>query len=227
MRIYACKNKQVLRIRYGANQFLHDYSTNALKYPHNAFVDNQGKIVAFFDQRVFSDNEIWVVMESQFVPRLMEHLKKYLYITNTTIQPINGLNVYWDTENEAQWDHGGVFIPQRSGQLWLSPFQFASTISETEFKQFRVNNHIPLQGVDFDNEMILNVAGDERISYKKGCFLGQEIIARVHYKGKPPKKLVTKLAKDCSQEERQAMTSRVTDPASGEFFGFVFESVSV
>ncbi len=227
MRIFACKNKQVLRFRHGATQFIHDYSTNALKYPQNAFVDTHGKIVAFFDQRIFTDKEAWVVMESEFVPRLMEHLKKYLYISNTTITPIHELNVYWDLDREAKWDHGGVFIPQKAGQLWLSPFRHPSTVSETEFKQFRVSHHIPFQGVDFDDEMILNVANEERISYKKGCFLGQEIIARVHYKGKPPKKLVAKLAKHCSQEERQVMTSRVIDPSCGEYFGFVFESASV
>lgn len=227
MRIFACKNKLVLRFRHGATQFIHDYSTNALKYPQNAFVDTRGKIVAFFDQHVFSDKEVWVVMESAFVPRLMEHLKKYLFITDTKITRIAALNVYWDMDNEAQWEHGGVTIPQRSGQLWLSPFIFSSTLSETQFKQFRVSHGLPFQGVDFDEEMILNVAGDERISYKKGCFLGQEIIARVHYRGAPPRKMVVKLEKHCTQEQRQAMTSRVIDPASGEYFGFVFESVSV
>ncbi len=227
MRLYACKSKQVLRIRHGAAQFLHDYSTNALKYPQNAFVDARGKIVAFFDQHVFNDNEVWIVMESEFVERLLEHLKKYLYITGTKITPISNLRVYWDIESEAKWDHGGIFIPQKEGKLWLSPFLFPSTFSETEFKQFRVSLGIPLQGVDFDEEMMLTVADEDRISYKKGCFLGQEIIARVKYRGAPPRKLVVKMDKHCTQEQKFAMTSRVTDPSSGEFFGFVFETTAV
>jgi folate-binding protein YgfZ len=87
-------------------------------------------------------------------------------------------------------------------------------------------NEIPWQGVDFDEEMILCVADEERISYLKGCYLGQEVVARVHYKGRPPKKLVVKMLRDCTADQRKSITSRVTHPATGEVTGFVFEKMN-
>ena len=41
--------------------------------------------------------------------------------------------------------------------------------------------------VDDDEELLLNIFPDGYVSYTKGCYLGQEIIARVHYRAKPSK----------------------------------------
>jgi len=62
--------------------------------------------------------------------------------------------------------------------------------------------------------MLLNVSEDY-VSYQKGCFVGQEIIARVHHKSRPPKKLA--VAADSVD-----MTSRVKDPRTGKELGFAF-----
>jgi folate-binding protein YgfZ len=42
-------------------------------------------------------------------------------------------------------------------------------------------------GVDFDDETVANETGlvKEAIDFTKGCYLGQEIVARIFYKGKP------------------------------------------
>jgi folate-binding protein YgfZ len=45
-------------------------------------------------------------------------------------------------------------------------------------------------GRDFDNGTVLQeVDAPEIVSFKKGCYLGQEIVARVHYLGQPSKLL--------------------------------------
>jgi folate-binding protein YgfZ len=42
-------------------------------------------------------------------------------------------------------------------------------------------------GVDFDEETVANETGlvEQAIDFEKGCYLGQEIVARIFYKGKP------------------------------------------
>ena len=42
-------------------------------------------------------------------------------------------------------------------------------------------------GVDFGEDTIANETGlvEQAIDFKKGCYLGQEIVARIFYKGKP------------------------------------------
>ena len=222
MRLYHCDQKIILRFYNMGVAFMKDYSTNVIRAHRNAFVDAKGRIVAVFDQHKVNDDEVWVVMERKCVKRLMAHLFKYLYITDTKVDPIEVVQVYWDLDNEVEADARGILIPQRAGRLWLTPEVLKTDVSEMDMKRFRLMNEIPWQGEDFNDEMILCI-DEEYVSHMKGCYLGQEIIARVHYKGQPPKKIVVKEYRDCSPEQRRELTSRAVLPSSGEEAGFVFE----
>lgn len=226
MRLYLCDQKIILRFYNQGSRFVRDYSTNITSAPRNAFINEKGRIVAVFDQRRVSDDEMWVVMERRFVGRLEKHLLKYLFISDTKMEPLEKLRVYWDLEGEAEGQEEDIFIPQKAGRLWLTASKAVSNVSAEEMTRFRTKNGIPWQGVDFDEEMILNIDEEDRISYLKGCYLGQEVVARVHYKGRPPKKITVKMLRDCPAEQRREMTSRVTDTASGEIVGFVFDKTS-
>ena len=59
--------------------------------------------------------------------------------------------------------------------------------------------------------MLLNVADEAWVSYTKGCYLGQEIVARVHFRSKPPKKLVVRSE---GEADTALLTSKVKDPAA-------------
>ena len=175
MRLYYC-DKTVLKFYPKAVAFLNGYTTNTVDAPRTAFVDLHGKIVAVAHQFKKSEDEVWIVIESKFVERLFSHLKKYLAISDTQVER-PGQKVYWDLD---------------SGGLVLSEKALPAPVTEEEFTRYRLKNNIPLQGVDYDQEMVLNLADEDLISYDKGCYLGQEIVARVHYKGRPPKKLVVR-----------------------------------
>lgn len=49
----------------------------------------------------------------------------------------------------------------------------------------RVESGIPLYGVDLSEENLTRETGleEEAVSFDKGCYLGQEIVARVHFRG--------------------------------------------
>jgi len=222
MRLYHCDQKIVLRFHNEGAAFMKQYSTNVLKAPRNAFVDTKGRIVAVFDQYKVNDDEMWAVTERSAVKRLMAHLFKYLYITDTKVDPVETIQVYWDLDNEAEGEKGDIFIPQRAGRLWLTPAILKTDVSEAEMRKFRVVNEIPWQGIDFEDEMVLCV-DEELVSHLKGCYLGQEIVARVHYKGQVPKRIIVKNYRDCTPEQKRSLTSKVVLPSSGEEAGFVFE----
>ena len=156
----------------------------------------------------------------------MTHLFKYLYISDTKVDPDEKMHIYWDLDGEVEPAEEDVVIPQAVGVMLLTRRKLETDVTAADMTQFRVVNGIPLQGVDFNDEMLLCVADEERVSYLKGCYLGQEVLARVHYKGTPPKRLVTKLYKDCTPEQKKEMTSRITDPRSGDFIGFVFDKTA-
>lgn len=54
----------------------------------------------------------------------------------------------------------------------------------------RIEAGIPRYGVDMDEtNVVLEAAPDEAVSFTKGCYIGQEIIARIHWRGHVAKKL--------------------------------------
>ena len=196
------------------------YTTNAPDRPRNAFVDIHGKIVATADQFLISSEEALVVIEAPFEERLHRHLAPYLFLYGAEIFP-SAYRVYFDLESAHRPAADETAIAQKAGQLILSPRELPASVSEEAFRLFRVRNRIPLQGVDYDEDILLNVADEEYISYDKGCYLGQEIIARIHFRGKPSKKLLVKAEDECPEADRARLSSRVWDAEKGRFFGFL------
>ncbi|MFN0278257.1 MAG: YgfZ/GcvT domain-containing protein [Pyrinomonadaceae bacterium] len=66
----------------------------------------------------------------------------------------------------------------------------AVTISDKLHETLRIENGIPKYSVDMDEMTIVPEIGLEGlISYNKGCYVGQEIIARIHFRGHVAKRL--------------------------------------
>jgi folate-binding protein YgfZ len=66
----------------------------------------------------------------------------------------------------------------------------AVPISKELYEVLRIENGLPLYGVDMDETTIVpELDLPELISYNKGCYIGQEIIARIHFRGHVAKKL--------------------------------------
>ena len=90
----------------------------------------------------------------------------------------------------------------------------ANSISDEEFTLFRLDHNIPLMGIDYQaDEFILNVHEYDYVSYTKGCFLGQEPVAKVHNRAQPSRQLIVQFEDQCSPEEAAKMTSKAMDPA--------------
>ena len=63
-------------------------------------------------------------------------------------------------------------------------------ISAAAYETLRIESGTPKYGVDMDENTIVPELGiDGMISYTKGCYIGQEIIARIHFRGHVAKEL--------------------------------------
>ena len=62
---------------------------------------------------------------------------------------------------------------------------------ESDLEVLRVEAGRPRYGVDLDDSVIPQEAGlnDRMVSFTKGCYVGQETVARLHYRGKPNRHL--------------------------------------
>lgn len=83
-----------------------------------------------------------------------------------------------------------VFVLEESVEEFKSKLTNAVEISDEIYNILRIEEGIPLYGVDMDETTIVPELGLEGlISYNKGCYIGQEIIARIYFRGHVAKQL--------------------------------------
>ena len=67
----------------------------------------------------------------------------------------------------------------------------ATPVSEAAAECVRIERGRPRYGIDLDDTVIPQEAGlnERAVSFTKGCYVGQETVARLYYKGKPNRHL--------------------------------------
>jgi folate-binding protein YgfZ len=109
---------------------------------------------------------------------------------------IAGAGVFVASHNRCGETGFDVFVPSEFSQKVLETilergviFGARQTGAEA-FEIARIEAGVPREGVDAgENYIILESELESAVSYTKGCYLGQEIIARIHWRGEPAKRL--------------------------------------
>jgi tRNA-modifying protein YgfZ len=100
--------------------------------------------------------------------------------------------------------------------------------SDEDVERWRIESRIPKWGAELDDKILPAEAGLEEthISFSKGCYPGQEPIARQHYRGKV-NRLLRVLEIDGQAEPNDELTldgktvGRITSAANGVALGYV------
>ena len=93
----------------------------------------------------------------------------------------DGYDLFMQSESSADvWQT----LVERGSEFSAAPVGFAA------YNVARIEAGIPLFSVDYDADNILVEANlESAVSYTKGCYIGQEIIARLHYRGHVAKRV--------------------------------------
>jgi folate-binding protein YgfZ len=89
----------------------------------------------------------------------------------------------------------GYFIPNELSSdfrdyLTMKDWDDCQQVDDELYEVLRIETGIPKYGIDMDETTIVPELGlDGLISYNKGCYIGQEIIARIHFRGHVAKQL--------------------------------------
>lgn len=103
----------------------------------------------------------------------------------------------------------GLFVPSVAADSFReSLFSNGSVeINDGLYELLRIESGIPKYGVDLDEQTIVPEIGIEgMISYDKGCYIGQEIIARIHFRGHVAKKMTGLIFADSKEFEPRVDT---------------------
>jgi folate-binding protein YgfZ len=96
-------------------------------------------------------------------------------------------------EEEHSWVEGerGIYVRTYAGIDVIGHDLPAPDAAEEAAECVRIERGIPRFGLDMDGDTIPQEAGinDRAVSFTKGCYVGQETVARLFYKGKPNRHL--------------------------------------
>ena len=100
----------------------------------------------------------------------------------------------------------------------------ARAVGADDMEVLRVEAGVPRYGVDAsDANVVLEVVDEaEAVSYTKGCYAGQEIIARIHWRGHVAKRLAGVVLEG---EAEPPADARLRDPAEGREAGRITSHV--
>lgn len=122
-----------------------------------------------------------------FVEDLSEQYK-YFEIFGATAEPTASADGFIFNADSTR----GYFVEsERSDALKKELIETGSVaIDDDLYETLRIESGTPKYGVDMDETTIVPELGfDQMISYTKGCYIGQEIIARIHFRGHVAKRL--------------------------------------
>lgn len=181
-------------------------------------LDAQGKILFHVHVHRQEPTRFLVQTAADRVEALRQHLDKYLIMEQASLRVVTGLACISIQGQAAQARlealggfAGTVLTVDRCGyggldlvgsEEQLTALQAVLTAAELPrigtfaLEQARTEHFLPRFGLDMEegvNPLVYGKGGD-RIAYQKGCFLGQETVARTRDRGHPPKRLVQVVA---------------------------------
>jgi folate-binding protein YgfZ len=192
------------------NRFLNAYITCEVKdlapgqSAYGFFTSPQGRILS--DAMVLAlEDRFWLEVGPGQEETIASHLQKYILADRVEVQPLEGVLpiTLVGPQAEAALPRNDDVKVQRSGRfgapawtLW-TPSAEAEPLVERLIEQgarrvgtealevLRTEAGIPRFGRDFGPDNFPQETGEEEeaVSYTKGCYLGQEVVARIHYRG--------------------------------------------
>lgn len=184
-----------------AVQFLDGMITNDVKILEDgqqmlaAFPNAQGRLLAVV--RVLRQGDRFLFeTEEATREKLFQNLFRFTFAGDFFVEELSEKYRYFDVFGDSVFDiDGAVKFEGRGADGWFIPIESepsfeGGAIDDETFETLRIEAGIPKFGIDIDETTIVPELGfPEMISYTKGCYVGQEIIARIHFRGHVAKQL--------------------------------------
>lgn len=207
-----------------AVQFLDGLITNDVKTLGDgeqmlaAFPNAQGRLLAVV--RVLRDGERFLIeTEEATREKVFQNLFRFTFAGDFFVEDLSEQYRYFEIFGaEPPASAGGLTFRGRSTGYFATIdeplpeglIQISDELNET----LRIESGIPKFGVDMDETTIVPELGIEGlISYNKGCYIGQEIIARIHFRGHVAKRLTGLMSEPGAIATGSDLTSPEGKPA--------------
>ena len=177
-----------------------------------ALITVHGRMQAYLEV-VATEDAFLCHYEPELRPTVPEILSKYVFATRVTLDDVTDdmglLLLAGEGAADVAADLAGAGVVHPTASLgieatyvWLPRAEVEVVVerlgsqglrgaSEDELEAIRISNGVARWGRDMDPKTFPQEAGvDERaVHYEKGCYLGQEAMAKIHFRGKVNRRL--------------------------------------
>ena len=190
------------------------------------FCDLKGRVITDFTAVLTSDTTVLMRVSEGVAELLQEHLAKYLMFSKTKMTTLDWH--CWGCSDSSDRATSGIRVPRANGhfEIWSSPSNPpAHAMPANEWVLFRIKRglaRINEHSVGKYLPQDLNYDLNGFVDFDKGCYTGQEIIARLHYRGQPKRRLSLLTVRSSTQP---ANDERIVNRSTGKSIGSVVEVV--
>jgi folate-binding protein YgfZ len=170
------------RVRFLQGMLTNDVNALAVGgWCRAAVLNVKGRVLAVVDA-VKEEDAFVLVTEPVTADKLRQILERYAISDDVTFTPI-------DVPLHRVWSDDDVEAPWTAPPIFAAPPSQAAAENEIEVR--RVEAGLPKYGVDVSEDYFPFEANlDRAISHNKGCYVGQEVVARATARGHANKRLV-------------------------------------
>jgi len=180
-------------------QWLHDLTTQFVSdlqpgvWMPSLILDAQGHVEFQFNL-VDDGTTTFLVLDSGYVEKLVEYLTKMKFMLRVDVRDASAEFVVLRAPGAAD-SSGGPFalVPRDEVDHMKETFGGVATqVGTWALDAERVAAHRPRIGFETDHKSIPNELGvlNTAVHMKKGCYRGQETVAKIYNLGNPPRRLV-------------------------------------
>ncbi|OWV95302.1 folate-binding protein YgfZ [Rhizobium sp. R693] len=192
------KNRSLIRVSGSeAQSFLQNLITTDLaalaadEARPGALLTPQGKIL--FDFMIWRDADGFVIeTDDDQRDALLKRLTMYKLRAAVDLSPAGeGVTVSWESTNtgpaDSRFAKAGVTLVRQAGQH--------GTDDPDTYDALRITNGVAVSGRDyalqdaFPHDVLMDFNGG--LSFKKGCYVGQEVVSRMQHRGTARRRVVT------------------------------------
>ncbi len=160
-----------------------------------AFTNAQGRLLAVV--RLLRDGDRFLIeTEEATREKVYQNLFRFTFAGDFFVEDLSDQYRYFEIfGSEPPALVGGLTFVNKTSPGYFAPRGESLPkdfieIPDEVYETLRIENGTPKYGTDMDETTIVPELGlDGLISYNKGCYIGQEIIARIYFRGHVAKRL--------------------------------------
>jgi tRNA-modifying protein YgfZ len=172
------------------------------------------------------EDDFLLLTEPELGDAVVAELRKMRFAAKCEIKPEQHTStIVFGGDEGIPTDEYGVLAHE------VLDVEFEPTIAPGELERMRIEAGTPRYGYELDDRVLPAEAGLDKthISFTKGCYPGQEPIARLHHRGHPNRRLRVLEVESASPGDEivhgEKVVGRITSAVPGRALGYVRREV--